>query len=716
MFTFKHEHAAMADPLPHQVLRANRSRGVAFACVFAVSFAASAQRDDGTDSSRDGDPVLEEVVVYGEKDTRSLQDTLSSVGVVSAKDIEDTGVLDFKEAFRLVANVRDGSGLENGFVIRGINSEGIGLSNGGTPLASLYIDGAVQTPSGSRRGARGLWDIEQIEVLRGPQSTLSGRNSLAGAIQIVSKDPTYDHEGALRVSTDDQNFREWAIVQSGPILQDQFAARLSHQSVENDTLIDFQNLDLDQQPNKGEYQQTRLKLLLEPRLLPKFAARYTGALSTDEPGAPTVTSAGGFDFEDRVNRGNFEFRETEVQNHTLQLTYEINDKLKLTSQSTISDDETDRAFFVFVPSSGRVEQRTDGQIEFSNIAHELRLNYEQPGGRTRGVLGAFIFEQDLLNSTTAQFISGQSTLFGADIVEKNRAIFGQFDWAINDKWTVTVGGRYDEGEFTGSLFSGDPQNPIERENPDSDYSVFLPKFGVQYYITEDVSVGATYQEGFRAGGAGITQNTVFFYDPESTRSYELALRSMWLDSRLRLNANAFFTDWVDQQITVQVSEFPGDEITENLGGSEMAGAEFELQFAFTPELTLAVSAGLLRTRITRARSSNQAIGESAGDSFSEAPERTASFNLNYRHPNGFFFSVDSESTEEYFSRIPNNPLNRIDRYFVLNARAGYEWASGKVTLQVDNAFDRTYLLGVDEFGTGVLGLPRTVGLTATLYW
>jgi len=123
---------------------------------------------------------LEDVVVYGARTSDSLLDTQASVGVLTSESIVEKDIQNLRDAFRLFGNVMDSDWVDAGFVIRGVSSEG--LTPGGAPLATIYVDGAAQTVQGARRGLRGLWDVSQVEIYRGPQSTLSGRAALAGAI------------------------------------------------------------------------------------------------------------------------------------------------------------------------------------------------------------------------------------------------------------------------------------------------------------------------------------------------------------------------------------------------------------------------------------------------------------------------------------------------------------------------------------------------------
>ena len=134
--------------------------------------------------------------MQGEKVARDYFRTFTSIGVVTGQEINDFTVPDLKRSFDLLGNVRSfpANAGNNGFVIRGLNSEGVTQPTKSAPIISVVVDGAIQNGEATRRGARGVWDVEQIEVLRGPQSTLQGRNSLGGAVLVKTKDPTFTPE------------------------------------------------------------------------------------------------------------------------------------------------------------------------------------------------------------------------------------------------------------------------------------------------------------------------------------------------------------------------------------------------------------------------------------------------------------------------------------------------------------------------------------------
>ncbi|MED5470992.1 MAG: TonB-dependent receptor plug domain-containing protein, partial [Verrucomicrobiota bacterium] len=121
--------------------------------------------------------------------------TFNSISFVDGDFLERSLIRELSETFRVMANVTVADSVDSGFLIRGINAEGIGLASG-SALSTLYIDGIVQSRDGSRRGSLGTWDLKNISILRGPQGTLGGKNSLAGHIKIETNDPTFHHENS----------------------------------------------------------------------------------------------------------------------------------------------------------------------------------------------------------------------------------------------------------------------------------------------------------------------------------------------------------------------------------------------------------------------------------------------------------------------------------------------------------------------------------------
>jgi len=342
--------------------------GAALACLLA--------------GSGHADERLAPVTVYGARNVNSLDDASASVGVVNQADIENRQLRNFRDAFRTVANVMDGDWPDAGFVIRGVNSEG--LTPGGDPLASLYIDGSRQTVDGARRGARGLWDVEQVEVYRGPQSTLSERASLAGAIYVKTRDPSYDWDARVRVDAGTRNARQFAFAGGGPLVPGELAFPLAAESHKSENDINYPNYAgfvRYREFIEDEYRQLRGKLLREPSALPGTRILFAYSDARDSPHLDDIAGpALGFDYSER--RGDFnapvfaESRTTRTRNASLEITHAVNDALLFTALTGWSDSAMNR------PS---VNQGTPGETQVADGVHdqrivsqEARFNYSDP--------------------------------------------------------------------------------------------------------------------------------------------------------------------------------------------------------------------------------------------------------------------------------------------------------------------------------------------------
>lgn len=178
------------------------------------------------------------IIVTGEKVDRSLQETVTSVGIVTGETIEALGVTSLSETFYYIANVNLGN-TEGGFSIRGIPFDNL-LGAGSSPLAQIYVDDVTLSDQSTRFGAEGVWDVAQVEVLRGAQSTVQGRNALAGAIIIRTSDPTFTWEGKARViGFTSKGGEEFAVsgAVGGPIIDDILAFRVAGERRKSDGFV-----------------------------------------------------------------------------------------------------------------------------------------------------------------------------------------------------------------------------------------------------------------------------------------------------------------------------------------------------------------------------------------------------------------------------------------------------------------------------------------------
>ena len=672
---------------------------------------------------------LTEVVVQSEKFVRNLQETQTSVNVVGEKELDAIPVRDWEGAMGLVGNVSaSGNGV---FTIRGIPNTGVG-GGGSGPTAALYVDGVQQGRFTTSRTVRGAWDLESIEVLRGPQSTLSGRNALAGAVYLRSAQPSYEYGAAARVRGGNDEAREAAIMLTGPIVDNQLAFRVSGEFGAQETDVDYLNVARDDDFDRvttASQRNVKSRLLFTPAALPGLSVLGNYTYAFDRPAFNNVVTGeadgdGDVDFRDRESERPFaSFDETTLHNLSLDASYDVTSDLTLTSKTG--------AVFADYAIDGRTYQSDDPEVlvpvaqrsntDDGTFTQELRLNYDTD--RTRAVFGGyygrfttdrirndggdiFALVQPQIEALAGSAIPPFGILLDSrtnDVTDtRNYAAFGEINHEVLPGLTLTAGLRYDYEEFESSntsegievTFEGTPpplapfeptiatliteQLGTEDQAAETEFSALLPKFGATYDVTRNASVGATVQRGYRSGGAfsliAVGLNT---FDPEYMWNYELALRSRWLDGRLLANANVFYTDWNDQQVAVPLPENPNFSQTVNAGESTLYGGEVELQALPARGLRLYSSLGLTESEFQTFEFQGRDL---AGFEFPGAPSTTLATGAIYDRGTGPFGALNVNYVGEHYSEVgsimedgelANDPRLRAGDYTTVDAQLGY---------------------------------------------
>jgi len=670
-----------------------------------------------------GETVLSTIAIYGSRNATALNDTSASVGVLTAEQIADSQIRSFRDGFRRMANVMDGDWTDAGFVIRGVNSEG--LVPGGAPLATLYVDGVQQTVRGARRGARGLFDVEQLEVYRGPQSTLSGRAAMAGAIYVKTKDPVFERESEISGTIGTGNLYGTAFMVNTPLVEDVLAVRMAgeFQRSKNDiNYPSFESYDRYNDFTHDTYYQIRGKVLFEPAEIPETRVLLNYSFSHDDPyvrdvGGPAL----GFSFDDE--RGDYqipayiEYRPTSVHNVGLEVTHDFTDELKLTSLSAFSYSDTDR----FSPNYG-----TAGEINTYHgyykewiASQELRLNYEgDKWSWVGGVYFAYEDEKNFYDRTIplTPAISRNQVQHNTQQAF-NAAIFGEASYEFVPTWKVTVGGRldYTDQEITQHLVRTQPLGGVTtvltNYGASFDEINFVPKIGLSKELTETQTVGITYSQGFRTGGASYDSlnRTAYSYDPEKASTYELFYKGTFFDDRMALNANLFFTKYSDQQVQMQLD--PTDPLTRrilNAASSESWGFEIEPTFKVNDNLETFVSLGYVHTEFKDFN--DLTYGNLSGLPFPEAPEWTVALGGRYTFDNDVYVGAEAKYTSSYLARLGSLPHDYLDNRWIVNVQAGYKTERWEVNAFAQNLLDEEYFVYNDNNIAATLGERRSFGM------
>ncbi|MEO0612457.1 MAG: TonB-dependent receptor [Pseudomonadota bacterium] len=520
-----------------------------------AAFSAHAQ-----DTSEFDEP--DEIVVTGTKLGLSVQDSPVSVEVFDQERLERESLFDLDDVLLRSPNVAI-NGNTNSLTIRGINRNGV--SGGGQGVTSnIYIDGAPLATTAITFGLESVWDVSQIEVLRGPQSTVQGRNALAGAIVIVTADPTYDWQVKGRARYGSFNSQQYSGAISGPIIQDQLAFRVSADYQSTDGFIDNVNPTTGEELDQDflEALTIRSKLLIEPEFLPdlrtelifEYAQTELGIVS-DFVAAPVPVTDPEFQNFDPVGGlsfGDFQFNETEILRGIADVSYDLSDNIELKWLGTFEEVSRDRVLGDPVNFTFDTNGFNDDVIQTYTTELSINFNYD----RFSANIGGYYFNLDedfafnLLTPLTALappgiVINPPSTLLQANTVTdtntENFAFYGQLRYDLTDRWTIGLGLRYDNESFdtTGlvadtslddpactatlpgaivgaplpfvtipcttavALFGGGDGQPPQ---PQSDtFSAFLPRASITHHFTDDISAFFAFQRGYRAGGTFVQQ-------------------------------------------------------------------------------------------------------------------------------------------------------------------------------------------------------------------
>ncbi|MEM7360242.1 MAG: TonB-dependent receptor [Pseudomonadota bacterium] len=705
---------------------------------------------------------VEEVLVTGQKIQRSLQDTPESVAVVSAVDIVEQNILNIKDVIDRTANLTTQEG--NRFTIRGIDSlnvSGAGLAD----LATIYVDGSPLPRDATLAGPLDVWDLEQIEIFRGPQSTLQGRNALAGAIIMNTAQPSYEWSGRARaVFSNEDNERRLAGAIGGPLIDDQLAFRLSAETTEADGFVE--NVTAGGNEDETSSTMVRAKLLIEPDSIDNLSATLSYTYDDREFGDTLASLAVNDPAENRTSFANRRSRDNvELEIGVLTVDYEISDALSLTSISAIN--KTRRDFI----SDG---DRTARDIEFSvfdsetdTFTQELRLQVEKENYSL--VVGGYYANVDTPNSVSDATLNIDPILdldlvsvlvggFGIDVptalfigsfyqqpvpirAQSNNpieiesyALFADFTYNLSDRLTLLGGLRFDNEKqtiTTGNSVTADQSalpNPLfapptlapvlfqinqflvsqaERATRETEtlrsptFDALLPKLGLSWDLNDDSTVSFIVQRGYRSGGVGINlaRAQTFEFDQEFIWNYELSYRSRWLEDRLTLNANAFYIDWTDQQVNVQLSGNVFDRETQNAGSSRLFGFEIESKYVANDNWEWYGSIGFADSEFEdfSATVNGQTLALSGND-FAFSPKLTLAAGVTWRSDKGWLANVNANYNSAAFPRADRVQTTReIDSRTLVNFRAGWENDNYGIYLTGENLLDEEYVQSLTPF-------------------
>ncbi|MEH6588799.1 MAG: TonB-dependent receptor [Halioglobus sp.] len=703
-------------------------------CVVAGLLAVSASYLFMTPISHSGEVVeLEEVIVTANRREQSLQNVAISVSAFTDEFFKNSGTSTLKQLEQYTPSLKITAVQDSrstSIRIRGIGS--IGSNAGIDPSVGLFIDGIYQGRAGM--SIADFMDTERVEVLRGPQGTLYGKNTAAGAINIISKSPGDYTEAELEAVVGNYNALELRGMVNLPLGDSGHAVRLAGYSVQRDGYDDNEVLgnDMNNADRWGAKGRARFDLAKYGELM--FTLDY--AEENSDCCAPDIIdydgdgSALGVPFSLLESSTGETLPKVDPFDHKLHFNQPWKNEvsvgglaaewnMELGNESVLTflnawrhyenDSRFDGDFSPYEAVSGAAE------VELDQYSSELRLT--SPEGETWDyVAGLFLYYSDMETAGETGMLELVGSLFGGGFLlpdgsinydenihkTTSAATFGQFNWHFSEKWRLTLGARltYEKKERDGlqrseptGVFDAPPISGPDVESSDSrSESDVSPSLSVSYFMRDDLMLYASVSQGFKSGGFNQLRTAIGVpaeFDEESSTSYEVGWKGSWLERRLQLNGTVFFVDYDD----FQAQGFDGANITvRNAGSLESKGVELEAIYLPNAYLTTGVAIGYndatysdfdsgecTMAQLFAVTGGNPFIPPSCvqdltGKPLDNAPKWTASTYLQFEDTLtdnlGWFGRVEYNYTDEFYLAQDLDETLLNDDTHLVNARLG----------------------------------------------
>lgn len=665
-------------------------------------------------------PELPVTIVTGELWESELHNTTASVTVLAEDALEDKGVQHFEDVINAIPNLTWTGGTSRP---RYIQIRGIGENSqyeGETPDSTVrfMIDDLDFTGLGT---IGNLFDVEQVEVLRGPQAGAFGANAAGGVVRIVTNDPTPYWTGQAEATMGNDDLRAEGVAFGGPLLENEpekLTFRMALHKLVQNGFRDNVFLDKDNTNERDELS-ARLKLrsLLSDNLQIDGQLFYADIDNGFD--VFTLNNSRTKTFSDEPGRDEQESFATSWKatwtGEGIEVVYSTS-YMDTDSIYSFDGDWTDpiTASGLFGSSFLEIDRKREV------VSQEIRVNsiaqHDAWGLIDRWTVGVFF---EALDEST--FTTGFGD-FKTDFESETLSLFGQATDEFNEDTRMTLGLRVE---------SYDLETEMDfRNDADFDDTLLGGKLTLEHDINAVHTGFVSVARGYKAGGANIypfiDPALPATYDTEFLWNYELGLRSQWFDGAVVSQITLFYLDRKDTQVRGSSgSGITFSYFTVNGESAEHFGAEAEATWFINDQFTLNLAGGLLQTdRDAFSVSGAPTVSYKSGD-VSNAPDFTYSARLDYDADNGIFAIAEVVGSDQYYES--DDPVNRSKSqrgaYTVVNASIGYRYENWTFTIWSKNLFDEEYEDRVFFFDNGAgeqryegPAAPRTFGVTANYSW
>jgi len=684
----------------------------------------------------DGASQLDEVIITAQKKEELPQKVPIAITVLSAKEVQDYRLWNIKDIAGISPNLYSANPGDNRNVtsIRGIATTSY------DPAVATYIDGVNQF--GLDTYFAELLDVERIEVLRGPQGTLYGRNAMAGVINIITRQPSNKTSGFAEYSAGNFGQQRFSAGIKAPIVKDKlyFGASALYDAMNGFYINDFNNLRFDRQYSfTGNY---FLKWLASQRT--QLVLNVKHSANRNKGTFPLVNG------KDDALANPFHLNQNAIG--------EMHDNLL---DASLSVNYTGHAFNFSSQTAYQSNYRYYDQpldADFSPIDGVTIINnYGKDWNNVKVFTQEFKFTSPASNQSKLNWTAGayfyyqnspnkQATRFGKDgalvgapdsnfsLINTTKAkstgvaVYGQAVYAFTPKWDLTLGLRYDyenrKQDVLGEYQHDPDPNPIFPFRSDTsataNFSSVSPKLSIGFHASANSNWYASYSRGFRPGGltplsSDPSQPPLYEFKPEYSNNYELGVKNTFLNNRLRVNVAAFYITVNDAQVPTLVLP-DAITITKNAGKLESKGAELELGAVPFKGLEIDYSFGYTDATYKSLKLSQggQEV-DLAGKHqiFTPATTSMLAGQYTYNFHNKLNLRLIGRAEWFYFGKQYFDLANNIDQgpYSLLNVRAGIGIKQLELYFWERNLGNTKYIAYAYDFGAVHLGNPQTWGFT-----
>lgn len=676
---------------------------------------------------------LKPIIVSAQKRQEDIQKVPISITAITSKEISQRNsdrVIELEYAVPNMRFSRDHLDQSTAIDIRGVGGRSRNIGQEGR--AAVYVDGVYMGRSITIN--QNLFDVEAVEILRGPQGTLFGKNTVSGAICLRTIKPFHRLEGKINIEAGNYNHLNTIAVLNIPLMQNRLYSRISLKKLYRKGFITnlYDNTDL----NGANVIAGRVQL----RYLASSKLEINMNVNGDRDHVDKTICVGiaGSPYElapdpRQVSHDADEFRNRDLYGGSLTVDYELPRGYSLKSISAYQwnkfNGEGDEDYTPVFEAIANFDEQS------SHFTQEIQLT-SPPLKTFDFVSGLYYFYQ--ITKTTrnssggpAFFIPNCKITTPGNVKTQSIAGYVNGNWHLTKRITINGGLRYTfEGKkiIYSSISIPGPLIYIDIDNFRDSFSegVFSPRGGINFSINDNSMIYGAIARAYKSGG----WNADYLYSEQQIRfhsefatNYEFGLKSTMWNNRLRFNAAAFLTKFMDFQVFqfVYADKPTAVMVLTNAGKASTKGFEIELSALPFPDVTLTSSLGFTDATFDEFKDGGDPGEHYDGHKLPWAPEIQFNIALDFRKKVGHIGRLiahgDFAYTDEYFTNPNNDPIDfLIKDYYLLNARIGFEFKNGNwgIYFWSKNLMDELYMRYKDRSGLEVhrawYGMPRTYGI------